>query len=131
MTDLDQDRADLNALVRTAHEAIKDLTRLNREADEKYARLEELSNAMLNTIRGFEQKTIELANISIAGVIDEQMTPAVEDFLTRLGENIAAAQDAIYKRFDAVVEELTEGKGKVAWDNLSLPDYFTKKATDG
>lgn len=124
MADLDDERADLNALIREAHEAIKDLNRASREADKKYERLTQVTENFERTMDDFEAKVRLVARNKVDDVIDDLMAGRVDEFIDEITRKVAEVQDAIYLRFDAMAEELTQGIGQSAWNNMSLPDYL-------
>jgi len=121
---LDQERADLNALIREAHEATKDLRVANKGLDDRLEKARLLVEAFELAMQDFDQKVRGVADRVIDNVVDERMTPVVDKFLEQLIEHFEEVKKAVYARFDQVTEELTEGRGKVAWENLPLSDYL-------
>jgi ABC-type transporter Mla subunit MlaD len=122
--ELDEARADLNALIREAHEAIKDLNKASREAYQIIARADEVGAALSETVDVFEQRVREFADVNIRELVDERVGGIIDEFLNTITANMGLVQDAIYQRFEAMTEELTEGQGKKAWNNLPLPEYL-------
>lgn len=131
MADLDQERADLNALIREAHEAMKDLRRLTKDADDRIATAEKMTKAFEVVMNDFARKVMVVADENIAELVDTRTARMVEDYLEELNKNLDLVKEAIYARFDAMGEELTSGMGKTAWDDLPLPDYLRTKRGEG
>jgi hypothetical protein len=84
----DEEVAALHALVRDAHECIKDL------------------NAAMNKA----ERVIGQVEDAAAKKVDEEVTPVVEDFLRQYSEHILLAikdaEDAVYKRFTDISDIL-------------------------
>lgn len=124
MTDADEVRADLNALIREAHGATKDLKQAAKDLDERIAKAQQLAGDFDTTLVEFDRKIREVTSLVVGEVVDEAVAPVVEQFLADLSAHIELIQAAIYLRFESITEELTEGKGKEAWDNQTLPEYL-------
>lgn len=130
MADLDQERADLNALIREAHEATKDLKQASKDLDAKIGRADEIGVRLVELLDEWEKRVHDLAEQQVQPVVDDTIGPIVEEFLTSITANIELVQDAIYKRFEVLADELTAGAGKSAWNDMSLPDYLASIRID-
>lgn len=103
MADLDQERADLNALIREAHEAIKDLNTAQRDLDETLARAADARNQVAKMI---DDEVLALINASAdrhVSRLPEQVDVAIQD-----------AERRIYARFNKLAEILLGSAEEVA-----------------
>lgn len=107
MTDLDEERGDLNALIREAHEATKDLKQASKGLDARIRRADEISQGLNDLLDVFQEKVNELAQQEVGSVIDENLTPVVDQFIVDLERNLLLMREAIYTR----VTHLTEQQG--------------------
>lgn len=120
MTDLDQERADLNNLVRTAHEAIKDLTAIERRIDDKIATAEKIADDMLVTMKQMEQ----IIDNMVAQTIEEKFAAATERNIEAYDQAwldaVEVAKRKIFDRFDTLFAQIVpKGYGISRYPSLS------------
>lgn len=102
MADLDQERADLNALVREAHETIKDLNAAIKASDKVLAQMQEAHDNLVQRIKD----TIELEVRQFIELAVEEQTNA---YVEAMHDHTLKSIQQVYDRFDALETRLTAG----------------------
>lgn len=98
MTDPDEARADLNALIREAHGATKDLRQASRDLEARIARADEIGRGLNKLLDEWETKVVELTQAKAGEVIDENLKPVIDQFVEDLEKNLLMMREAIYQR---------------------------------
>lgn len=109
MADLDRERADLNALVREAHEAIKDMNHAMRQIDERLTRANQASIELLEVIKNIEDVAMDMLSKDVADALEAASEKQVRAYDQAWTEAVDKAQDAIFQRFDRIFESITGG----------------------
>ena len=109
MTDLDRERADLNALVREAHEAIKDLNQAVRQIDDRITRANQASVELLRIIKEMDTVAETMLSKDVAAILEAAAERQIEAYNTAWYEAVSKAENRIYQRFDKVFETITGG----------------------
>lgn len=131
MTDLDQERADLNALVRESHEALTDMKKAIKDMDQRLDRATELKDQFNTVMKNFEDRCDMVIAENVADRCDAMATLAMESFKEAIAESIKESTEAVYERFDLIVNEILSGQdrsnGALAWGNMPLPEYLQSR----
>lgn len=131
MTDLNQERADLNALIREAHEAMADVKKAIKDMDKRLERADVLREQFNTVMDNFEARTDEIIATNHAERIDAVALLAMESFKEAIADSIQESTQAVYERFDLIVNEILRGQdksnGALAWDNMPLPDFIKSR----
>lgn len=98
MTDLDEERADLNALIREAHEATKDLKAAQKGLDDRLKRADEIGGALTVLLNQWEQQIANVADMVVTEKVDESLTPIMDRFIEDLQKNMELLKEAITTR---------------------------------
>lgn len=109
MSDIDQERADLHALVREAHEAIKDLNQATRQIDDRITRANQASVDLLRIIEEMETVAETMLSKDVGAVLEAAAERQIEAYNTAWYEAISKSENRIWQRFDKIFETLTAG----------------------
>lgn len=107
MKDLDQEKADLNALIREAHEAIRDLRTAQKNLDDTIAEADRAREAFAAEIAGFTSEVV-------LDHVGKELTKATEAIPDAIHAYIKGAEESIMKRFDRLAEVLIGSTEEVA-----------------
>lgn len=123
--DVDQERGDLNALIREAHEAIKDLHHAMKSADALITRAGKLRAEFEQVMTDFEDKVEQIIATNVHKAIDDVTGDAMETAMTVLMTAVTLAEENINERFDTLTKLLMfeEDQGERI-KGLTLPEYI-------
>lgn len=124
MADLDQERADLNNLIRTAHEAIKDMTAIERRLDEKIAAANQIADDMVSVMKNLENAVTVMVRDGVQAQLEEATAANIDAYNEAWLDSIDKATQAIYRRFDQIFAA-TVGKTVAERYTKSLSDEIT------
>jgi len=106
VADTDQERGDLNALIRSAHEAVQDLRAAEKKIDEKIATANEVAALLQDTIRLMEEGIKNIMETQVREFIEANTVENIEAYNQAWQDNIRKAEQAIYRRFDILFTEV-------------------------
>ena len=113
MTDLDEERADLNALIREAHEATKDLKQASRDLDARIRRADEIGQSLNKLLDAWAERLSDLAQQNISSVIDQNLTPIIDQRLFDFPPDMARRPTPVNRLDNQVlVREFADAWGK-------------------
>lgn len=102
MADIDQERADLNSLVRQAHEAIKDLAAMERRVDDRIREANKADVALAEAIRQIQLAIADITKLEIREEIARHVEGQIAAYDQAWIDAITKAQRKIYDRFDEI-----------------------------
>jgi hypothetical protein len=109
VADIDQERADLHALVREAHEAIKDLNAVLRLIDDRIAAAETASANLLGVIKDIDEVARSMMLKDVGTMLEEVSKTQIEAYSKSWTYAVEQAENRIYQRFDVLFESMTGG----------------------
>lgn len=106
MADIEQDRADLNALVREAHECIKDLNRAIREGDTMGKAATVVLGQLDDAIEQLHDRIKELMELQVQEFIELSVKQHMDALYVAMREHTDKAVTNIYARFDELYADI-------------------------
>lgn len=99
MTDIDQERADLNALVREAHEAIQDLRTVLRGVDQRIVDAKAVQENLMVEVASMVQA-------DFSDLVGAAATQQVDALAASTADAIAKAEERVMNRFQEIADIL-------------------------
>lgn len=127
MSDVEKELADLNSMVREAHEALTDLRTEIKNIDARLAQAKIMQENFETVLDHFDEKVKHVIEMDVRKVLDDTASEQVAEFQLSFKDSIDGVQQAIFDRFDQMFNELVPtalSKG-LGYQGL-LPEHLKK-----